>query len=212
MKTRLSIVALLTLLACTEERDASSSSTGGPSGPSGPAGPAGPLGSAGPVGPPGPPGEPGPIGPRGGGVIWKDAAGKTIPVVSFVAPYVVEESMALHFAESDGRIWSLNARNGVVYAASYASPNFLTPNCTGSVYIQAIARWTYAIRGTGTIVTFADAAKPTMIVPQSIRGVDGNCTALNANAVPMFAVADGTVIPAAPTGLFTLPVHPEYVP
>lgn len=207
---RLWMIGLVLLLGCADENQ-TPSSAGGSGGP-GAAGAAGATGPAGPPGQAGTKGEPGPAGPRGGGVLWKDAAGKTIPVVAHIVPFIVDESATLHFAEPDGRIWSLNARRGTIDAASYASPYYLTTDCSGPAYIQAMARWTHRVRGAADIVTFADNAKSTMVVPQSYRPISGNCEQINANALPMFAVSDGTSIASAPKDLFTLPIHPEYVP
>ena len=201
-------IGLVLLWGCADENQTPSSAGG--SGGTGAAGAAGATGPAGPPGPAGTKGEPGPAGPRGGGVIWKDATGKTIPVISHIVPFL-DEFAILHFAEPDGRIWSLDARRGTIDAAAYASSYYLTTDCTGPAYIPAMARWTYRARGGVGIVTFADDAKSTMVVPQSYWPASG-CAQVNANASPMFAVSEGTIIASEPKALYTLPIHPEYVP
>ena len=195
---RQSLVASLVLVACN-------GSNGG-DGPQGLQGPEGPQGVQGPAGPAGD------AGPKGTGVAWKDASGATIPVVASIMQWLdTAGPTLLFFTDKSGLVWQLNAYDGTIYAATYATPYYVTNNCTGAVYINAMARWTYAIRGTSTIVSFADNAKATTIVPQSWNNT-GSCATLNGSSTEMFAVTDGTVATTIPSGLFTMPVHPEYVP
>lgn len=194
---RRSLVASLLLVACN-------GSTGADGLP-------GQQGQQGAQGIQGPPGATGDAGPKGTGVVWKDSSGTTIPVVASTVQWLDTAGLTLlFFTDKSGLVWQFNAYDGTIYAATYATPYYVTNNCTGAVYINAMARWTYAIRGTSTIVSFADNAKPTTIVPQSWNNT-GSCATLSGSSTEMFAVTDGTVA-TVPTSLFTIPVHPEYVP
>jgi hypothetical protein len=194
LSNRLSLIGSLLLIACN--------STGAE----------GPQGQPGPQGNQGPQGAAGEAGAKGAGVVWKDSSGTTIQVVASTIQWLDTAGLTLlFFSDKSGLVWQLNPYDGTIFAATYATPYYVTNNCTGAVYINAMARWTYSIRGTSTIVSFADNAKPTTIVPQSWNNT-GSCATYNGSSTEMFAVTDGTVASSVPSGLFTLPVHPEYSP
>ena len=101
----------------------------GAKGETGSTGPAGPRGETGPAGPRG---ETGPAGSSGSGsgsgLIVRDATGAVVENV-----LTVEVSNELVKILRNELFFGINLKTGNVFAHNYASPKFLTPNCTGDL-------------------------------------------------------------------------------
>ena len=171
----------------------------------------GPAGSTGPQGPPGSPA------PKGTTVVWRDAAGKTIPVMATQLPVIDTQGFAvLYYADAQGLVWQFDTRGGRAYAAGYVTPVFTTNDCTGAAYVRAMSRWTYAVRNPkdSKVIYFKDDAKLVDVAVKSVISDVGTCVASN-DQDKYLAVADAVVVPTndvPSTGVFTIPVHPELAP
>lgn len=178
----------------------------GAPGPQGDAGPAGPAGDAGPAGPSGDAGPPGP-----GGVVWKDAAGKRLPVFGTV--------VQLFFFDANGDVWVVSPGTLTVQplVVNPFELQYQSANCSGSPYVV----YSIAPESVGARVTFPmpdgsfrarnDASPITKLTTCSRQGASG-CEPIACG--PQFATLQTDTHLAVPPDLsvYTAPAHPELVP
>lgn len=189
----------------------------GATGDSGPQGPQGPQGDAGPAGPQGPQGDAGPPGPRaeagaGGGVVFKDATGKTLPLAYLFGGYV--------YFDAQGIVWNFDVVTGTLKAPtnSVANVGFKSSDCTGDAFIYPAAAprvvWGSFLDGPYRVLT--DTAKGEVINACSFYYDNAPTTCVTipqpcANGFT-YRFADTIKVTEPDVSSIVLPIHPEYAP
>lgn len=178
----------------------------GAAGSAGPTGPAGPAGSVGPAGPIGPPGV-------SGHVIYKDATGRKVPILS--------SSMAgrptFVYLDDAGYVWeyyedTAEIRDLPVYVDAFF---YASTDCSGPPWIQlkTTPRVPFKVPGETFYRVRPDTLAGSTFTPKSARGPLG--TTCDPASTPIFAAPLAATVPSVPitpSMPFTLPIHMEWAP
>lgn len=217
----------------------------GSDGATGPVGPTGAAGAAGATGPQGPQGATGPQGPAGasaeggampleegglsqsdagdaavqpvaGGIVWKDATGKTLEVISATTDQLTIIDPAT------GAVWTAEIGTGILSPVlSHFEGFFYTSfDCSGDTWMQyegQPARYTFTVESSSIVYYAVNDAVPSY--QQFGSEQYGNGTPCYSSADAGTTTTSFTTIPLSetvtvvqPASLFTPPAHPEYVP
>lgn len=171
----------------------------------GPQGPAGPQGDAGPAGEAGPTGETGPLAPS---VVWKDADGKIVRVVTTSG---LGESITLFVADDAGFVWSTSPAAGIpkaidvltyYTAADCGGPGFIEPGIPARfIFTDGLARF---------VIADSDAATAKDTAVESVRvATTGKCS--NAPRTAFVRPLPAAVTITIPPKLFAPPAHPVFL-
>lgn len=88
------------------------------------------------------------------GLIWKDAAGKTLGTYLIVAELAVGVSAPTLYAllDSQGILWRVDPIQGTIRAFNTAVRSYVTTDCTGDAYVRSttlLPRWAVEFPGKG---------------------------------------------------------------
>jgi hypothetical protein len=223
------VVALVLLLAaCADGKDGNQ----GAAGANGPAGTAGGSGPAGPQGPGGGQGTQGPAGPAGNApeagvstprVVWKDANGAEVTILS-LGGYPAGSGILI--LDSRGYIWGYGVGSSVA-----SRPNTLTmgrayagTDCTGTEYTSAtllLGRTTFVLEGqTDPIRAMPDSVPSATVTVHSFFDpscsgfpLPSNCASVSCRtttSTDLFIETSATIVtpPLVPPTI-AHPMHPE---
>lgn len=157
---------------------------------------------------------------KGGGVVWKDAAGAIVRVVASTggesAPFY-----GLLVADANGLIWQTQPATGTIRTVALINDRyFTTPDCSGPAFLNTASfagvppRYPMLDQVTGTYRVVPDvgfATSPT-VTGSETSGAGCNSTGgITISLVPLAALTPLVPI-VKPASLFTAPAHPEYLP
>lgn len=164
-------------------------------------------------------GAQGPQGPRGsdGGLIWKDATGKTVGTYIIVADLIgnIRES---HHAILDayGTVWRVEPLEANITAFENMARVYSSNNCTGTAYLKTgsdavLPRWAVKLPS-GSYGTPTNTAAPIRYLSTSSYDQGSGCvpSSYGTNFSLVFAESDIVAVQAPPSG--TAPLHPERLP
>lgn len=163
-----------------------------------------------------------------GGVVWKDAAGKLVPVWSDAGNVTnLEGTEAMAFFDASGLVWRLYRVDGTMDVAwsSAADPLFSDSGCGQLKYLlfQNVgrlvppARFTFRSKSTSSPVYVVGdkAAWHTQLPAGLFWNFNGSCRPYSAQSGSDAALSAEDATPASavspPSFDFTLPLHPEFV-
>jgi hypothetical protein len=146
-------------------------------------------------------------------VVWTDASGAVVPVLS--VSFASHESTSLLVADAYGYIWNANAGTGVITPATQVTNLYFSgAHCTETAYVPISnlppSRVTFTFVGAKRVYAAPDSVTPQGVKFQSFSQTGSAGCSPAAGFQPAAIDVASLVALAVPASIFTPPIRPAF--